>query len=105
MIMPKDKTDQVAEAPSSTITLEQAHELRNEITRLNAELYSARVDLRRTQAEHDQKQRHYELELKTFKDNRVHYERLQEELLAAREGNIVLRNKLLAIHRAIDGGV
>jgi hypothetical protein len=86
----------------SNITMAQANELRLEISRLNGELHTARTELRRTQSELDERPRLYEIERKTSQDNRVHHGRLQEELLAARERNIVLRGKLLAIHRALD---
>jgi hypothetical protein len=98
-IMAKD--DQVAAPPLSNITLAQANELRNEITRLNGELYQVRTELRRAHTELDEKTRHVDLDRKNYADWRAHVDRLQEELLAARERNIVLRDKLLAIHRAV----
>lgn len=95
------KANETETVPLSNITLAQAHELRNEITRLNTELYQARTELRRAQAELDQKQQHFDREQKIYVSNRIHTERLQEELLSARERNITLRDKLLAVQRAM----
>jgi hypothetical protein len=60
--MPKNRDDQLAAPSLSNITVEQAHELRNEISRLNAELYQAKTELRRTHIEFDEKQRHFDRE-------------------------------------------
>lgn len=95
------KANETETVPLSNITLAQAGELRNEITKLNAELYQAKFELHRARTELIQRQQHVDRDQKTYADNRAYTERLQEELLAARERNITLRDKLLAVQRAM----
>jgi uncharacterized coiled-coil DUF342 family protein len=101
----KDKVEQVAAAAPENITLEQARELRDEISKLHRELYQAKTEAHRARTELDAKQKQFDGLLKSFNDDRAYVERAQEELLSVRQRNIVLRDKLLTVHRAVSEGV
>ena len=78
-------------------------ELKTEVARLDQELQRTRSSLNQTA---EQLQKAIKVTEETREDYRrreVEFkEKLQEELLAVRERNVELRDKLLAVQRAVD---
>jgi hypothetical protein len=105
MAKDKDETTTTTAPPLSNITQEQANELRAEVTRLNRDLYLTKTELWKTRSELEEKQRQFNFDQQTYANNRAHHDRIQAELLEAREANIRLRTKLLKVHEAVASEV